>query len=224
MATYVGTQNSHVDIDPVVPHEPVDGWSPMTWELHEDLPVQNDVELGNPLRLNLTPAEQTWVEAWNDFVVTLRSAGVERLPGFPVWVDSFIHEDDLMIEDGTPAWKANFLRKNAAFYTQHQEILEAWLERWDYLRDFPASRRKFEWQAQDARSLDDTIMHLRPSGLRAKKSTYVPALSRSPRRASWGNVYGASLLARPRGCRACPSGSTSEASLTPRRTSRWAMA
>jgi len=176
MATYVGVENSHVEIDPVVPHAPVDGWSPMAWDLHEDLPVESDVELGNPLRLNLTPAEHTWVEAWNDFVVTLRSAGVQRLPGFPVWVDSFIHEDDLMIEDGTPAWKANFLRKNAAFYTQHQEILEAWLERWDYLRDFPASRRKFEWQAQDAPALDDTIMHLRPSGLRAKKSTYVPAL------------------------------------------------
>ena len=83
---------------------------------------------------------------------------------------------DLLVEDGTPDWKANFLRKNAAFYTQHQRLLEAWLERWDYLRDFPPSRRKFEWQAQTAPSLDETVMHLRPSGLRAKRATYVPAL------------------------------------------------
>ena len=43
-------------------------------------------------------------------------------------------------------------------------------------QDFPQSRRKFEWQAQDANTLWETIMHFRPSGIRAKKSTYVPAL------------------------------------------------
>jgi len=176
MATYVGTRTSQIDVDPSVPHLPVDGWSPSEWDLQADLPVQSDPELGNKLRLNLGPAETTWVEAWNDFVITLKSAGVEKLPGFPVWVDAFIHEDDLVVPHGTADWKATFLRKNAAFYTEHQDLLEDWLSRWDYLRDFPASRRKFEWQAQDAESLADTVMHLRPSGLRVKQATYVPAL------------------------------------------------
>jgi len=176
MATYVGKREAMVDVEPSVPHAPVDDWAPSEWSLTEDLPVQSDEQIPERLRLNLTPAETTWVEAWNDFVVTLRKAGVQRLPGFPVWKDAFIHEADLVIEPGTPDWKANFLRKNSAFYTEHQELLETWLARWNYLEDFPASRRKFEWQAQDASSLDDTIMHLRPSGLRAKRSTYVPAL------------------------------------------------
>jgi DNA (cytosine-5)-methyltransferase 1 len=176
MATYVGTSRSHVEVDPSVPHLPVDGWSPSEWDLEDHLPIQPDTELGNRLRLNLGRAETTWVEAWNDFVVTLRSAGVEKLPGFPVWVDAFVHQDDLVVPPGTAAWKTAFLRKNAAFYTEHQELLEAWLSRWNYLRDFPSSRRKFEWQAQDAESLFDTVMHLRPSGLRVKQATYVPAL------------------------------------------------
>ncbi len=176
MATYVGTRRSHIDVEPSVTHLPVDGWSPSEWDLEDHLPVQPDPELDNRLRLNLGPAETTWVEAWNDFVITLRSAGVGKLPGFPVWVDAFVHEGDLVVPPGTAGWKAGFLRKNAAFYTEHQELLEAWLSRWDYLRDFPASRRKFEWQAQDAESLYDTVMHLRPSGLRAKQATYVPAL------------------------------------------------
>jgi DNA (cytosine-5)-methyltransferase 1 len=176
MATYVGTTMSHVDVEPSVPHLPVDNWSPSEWDLVEHLPVQPDPELSHRLRLNLGPAETTWVEAWNDFVVTLRSAGVEKLPGFPVWVDAFVHQDDLVVPPGTADWKATFLRKNAEFYSEHQELLEAWLSRWDYLRGFPASRRKFEWQAQDARSLLDTVMHLRPSGLRVKQATYVPAL------------------------------------------------
>jgi DNA (cytosine-5)-methyltransferase 1 len=176
MATYVGVRTSFIDADPAVPHAPVDGWSPEEWDLDEHLPLQPDQELKKAMRLRLTSTETDWVDAWNDFVISLRKAGVDKLPGFPVWVDAFEDEADLIVEDGTPDWKANFLRKNAAFYTRHKPLLEDWLSRWDYLRDFPASRRKFEWQAQGAASLADTVMHLRPSGLRAKRATYVPAL------------------------------------------------
>ena len=43
--------------------------------------------------------------------------------------------------------------------------------RWGVYTDaFPASRRKLEWQAQDTKSLWDTVMHFRPSGIRAKKA------------------------------------------------------
>lgn len=176
LATYVGDERARLEVEPAVPHTAVDGWSPFDWDLIDHLPVESDADVANKLRLNLTAAEQTWVDAWDDFVTSLRGAGVKRLPGFPIWVDAFIHADDLEIPSGTPAWKANFLRKNAAFYTEHQDLLEAWLSRWDYLSDFPTSRRKFEWQAQDASSLSETVMHLRPSGLRAKRATYVPAL------------------------------------------------
>jgi DNA (cytosine-5)-methyltransferase 1 len=176
VGTYVGVEHSQGDVDPAVRHAPVDDWDPNDWDLDEHLPLQPEMDLKKQLSLGLSPSEQTWVDAWNDFVLTLRSHGVDKLPGFPVWVDAFVHESDLLIEDGTPDWKANFLRKNAEFYAKHQDILEEWLERWNYLRDFPSSRRKFEWQAQHARSLDETVMHLRPSGLRAKRATYVPAL------------------------------------------------
>ena len=81
-----------------------------------------------------------------------------------------------MIPPGTPPWKAGFLRKNAELYTRHQEAIETWLDEWDGLRAFPPSRRKLEWQAQDTRSLWETVMHFRPSGIRAKRPTYLPAL------------------------------------------------
>jgi DNA (cytosine-5)-methyltransferase 1 len=176
MGTYVGRKLAHHDIEPAVPHAPVDGWSPDDWRLDAHLPLEADLDAQTALRSRLSNAESTWIDAWNDFVITLRASGVSKLPGFPVWVDAWVRRDDLIVEDGTPGWKANFLRKNADFYTDHAEVLEEWLERWDYLRDFPASRRKFEWQAQSAPSLDHTVMHLRPSGLRAKRATYVPAL------------------------------------------------
>lgn len=176
LGTWVGREAAEADVAPSLEHRPVDGWSPQDWSLREHVPVQSDKELSKWLRLNLTPAESTWVEAWNDFVVTLRRAGIQKLPGFPIWKDAWVRECDLVMQPETPAWKANFLRKNAAFYTQHEELLEGWLKRWEYLAAFPASRRKFEWQAQDSISLDETVIHLRPSGIRAKRATYAPAL------------------------------------------------
>jgi DNA (cytosine-5)-methyltransferase 1 len=175
LATYVGNRAAATDCAPSLTYGPVAGWSPTDWCLEEHLPVQSEDEVKTMMRLRMTATETSWVEAWDDFVVTLRRAGV-KLPGFPIWKDAFVHTEDLEIEKDIPSWKANFLRKNAEFYTANQELLEKWMARWNYLEDFPASRRKFEWQAQTAESLAETIMHLRPSGLRVKRATYVPAL------------------------------------------------
>ncbi len=72
-----------------------------------------------------------------------------------------------------PRWKRDFLVKNARFYERHPEVLDGFrLE----LDAFPASRRKFEWQAGPHRPLSETIMHFRPSGIRCKRPDYVPAL------------------------------------------------
>lgn len=176
LGTYVGKRRAQQDVDPTVAACAVDGWDPQQWRLEGHLPLDPDPDPETALKLRLSPSETTWVEAWNDFVVSLRRAGVKKFPGFPVWKDAFVHERDLVVAPETPAWKADFLRKNAAFYTEHQDLIESWLERWNYLEDFPPSRRKLEWQAQDAPSLHDTVMHMRPSGLRAKRPTYLPAL------------------------------------------------
>ena len=48
-----------------------------------------------------------------------------------------------------------------------------WADKWGVFTDaFPPSRRKLEWQAQDTPRLWDTVMHFRPSGIRAKRPTY----------------------------------------------------
>lgn len=174
VGTYVGTARSFEEVEPVVTNKPTPGWNPQDWRLDDYL--QPEDEIADRANYSLTETEQHWVHVWSEFVRRLREIGVPKLPGFPIWVDAFIHEDDLVIDPETPAWKANFLRKNAAFYTQHRKVLDQWLEDFDGLDDLPASRRKFEWQAQDAQRLEDCIMHFRPSGIRAKKPTYVPAL------------------------------------------------
>jgi DNA (cytosine-5)-methyltransferase 1 len=152
------------------------GWNIQNWNLEKDLPLEPKGTKGLE-RFALTKSEVRWIKAWNDFVVTMRKAMEgEPLPGFPIWVDEWVTTKKLSIPKNTPAWKANFLNKNAEFYTKNKTTLDAWLNRWDNLSDFPPSRRKFEWQAQNAESLNDCIMQLRPSGIRAKQPTYVPAL------------------------------------------------
>jgi len=160
------------DLSPVM-----SGWDPLTWNLEKHLPLEKLKFAKEKKAVSLSEAELSWINAWDEFVTLMRDRlKGGKLPGFPIWVDAWVHVDDLKIPKGTPDWKKNFLLKNSQFYTDHKVVLNKWLKKWNHLEDFPPSRRKFEWQAQDAKSLWETVMHFRPSGIRAKKATYVPAL------------------------------------------------
>jgi DNA (cytosine-5)-methyltransferase 1 len=160
---------------PVVSNLPIADWNPNDWDIEKHLPLDDEVEVE---QCKLSDFEKHWIDAWDDFVIgmwELREG--RRLPGFPIWGDNWVLLDDLDIPENTPAWKADFLRKNSAFYTEHQEFIDKWTAKWDFYTDkFPPSRRKLEWQAQDTPRLWDTVMHFRPSGIRAKRPTYLPAL------------------------------------------------
>jgi DNA (cytosine-5)-methyltransferase 1 len=152
-------------------------WNPQNWNLSKDLPLEKLNDRNSKKSVVLNETEVEWIEAWNEFVVLMRKKlGKKSLPGFPIWADEWVLDKKLRIPKGTPEWKENFLRKNSEFYSEHKTLLDKWLKKWDNLEHFPPSRRKLEWQAQDAKTLWETIMHFRPSGIRAKKPTYVPAL------------------------------------------------
>jgi DNA (cytosine-5)-methyltransferase 1 len=152
-------------------------WNIQNWNLAKDLPLDSKLDAEEKKVSALGASESEWIDAWNEFVLLYKEAHPgENLPGFPIWADEWVHIDDLKIPRGTPSWKQNFLIKNAEFYTQNKKFIDKWLKKHKNLESFPPSRRKLEWQAQDAKSLNETIMHFRPSGIRAKKATYVPAL------------------------------------------------
>jgi DNA (cytosine-5)-methyltransferase 1 len=154
-----------------------DNWDPQDWRLKAHLPIERSMSKKEKAGLQLTENELRWLEAWNEFILILKKKIGENIThGFPLWVDDWVHIDDLVIPRNTPDWKKNFLTKNSEFYTTHQKDLDRWLKKWNNLEGFPPSRRKFEWQAQDAKDLWNTVLHFRPSGIRAKKPTYVPAL------------------------------------------------
>jgi DNA (cytosine-5)-methyltransferase 1 len=161
----------------LVARQPSDGWDPDWWRIKDHL--DEDVDLNE---YGIRPIEQTWLDAWQAFIQGIPD---DTLPGFPLWVDAFTLKQ--RIPNGTPQWKADFLRKNSGFYARHREFIDEWLTRtWGPLNlrvgDFVPSRRKLEWQARKAqpgakdRDLEGLVAHLRPSGIRVKPPSYLPAL------------------------------------------------
>jgi DNA (cytosine-5)-methyltransferase 1 len=160
--------------DLLVRSGPVGGWDPDRWRIEDILDDEESIPQVD--KYALRPDEIRWIDAWNDFA---QSIDDDHLPGFPIWADAFDPEPSYDI--ATPEWKRLFLIKNSNFYMEHRRTIDRWKTRHDLAR-FPASRRKFEWQARKwqpaaaDRNLWDLVMHLRPSGLRVKPPTYLPAL------------------------------------------------
>lgn len=120
--------------------------------------------------------------AWQAFVQGIED---DWLPGFPIWADHLV--EVAQPQAGDPKWKVEYLEKNASFYRSHRRFINEWRGmRWgplgERVDDFPASRRKLEWQARRAqptashRDIDSLVAHLRPSGIRLKPPSYLPAL------------------------------------------------
>lgn len=146
---------------------------------------------------DLSDTETHWIHAWNEFVKIMRPLMADRpLPGHPIWADAWLDFPEMqriewtankirvpakvsrpLVDPELPAWKRSHLTKNYDMFVRHFEAIIPWAHYWGvYTERFPASRRKLEWQAQETKSLWHTVMHFRPSGIRAKKATYLPAL------------------------------------------------
>lgn len=150
----------------------VEGWDRDSCRIGDWLDDANDTDPG----LRLTPLEEAVVAAWADFVDRLRHDLDGRgVPAFPLWADCWV--DDPRIPPNMDAWKRAVMEKNRNFYHRHREVINHWMERWwPLLRGFPPSRRRLEWQARDVSSFDGVVLQLRPSGVRCRPATYVPAL------------------------------------------------
>nr|WP_205570109.1 DNA cytosine methyltransferase [Actinomyces lilanjuaniae] len=154
-------------------------FSPSRWRIEDILLEEGDPRLAGTA---LSAEEAQWIDAWDAWVQEYRHRHPgTRLPGFPIWVDAWVTSEELEARidagehDATPRWKMTFLRKNADLYTANEQWCRQWLRDLG-VQQFPPTRRKLEWQAQDTGCLWDCLVHLRPSGLRAKAPTYVPAL------------------------------------------------
>lgn len=151
-----------------------ENWNPKDWSLLNDIEIEKLKQNPEIAKLKITKSEEAWIDAWEDFVaMMLKKRDNEKLPGFPIWADVWLGNIKHSISD--PEWKTEFISKNLKFYEDHKREIDSWLKRNDRLEDFPASRRKLEWQAGDNKSIWSSLIQLRPSGIRVKKMDYVPA-------------------------------------------------
>lgn len=152
-----------------------DGWDPNSWNIFKDLPLENSSE--SFMKYRLSNEEIEILDAWDWLVQEMLIArdGI-RLPGFPLWSDLWGDEPIYKWEKSTPDWKREFENKNTQFYREHKKLIDNWFKKFPVIRDSVPSKRKFEWQAQDMQSIWDGLIHFRPSGIRVKRPTYVPAL------------------------------------------------
>jgi DNA (cytosine-5)-methyltransferase 1 len=151
-------------------------WSPDSWRIAKVL--EPDRHVRDIERYRLSENEL----AWEAFV---RELPLESLPGFPLWAFAFRRRVE--IPRNAPDWERSFLTKNSQLYRDHVAFIDHWLaRRWgprgERVEQFPLSRQKLEWQARkthptrDGRTLRDLVLQFRPSGIRVKPATYLPAL------------------------------------------------
>lgn len=131
------------------------------YSILEDEPVDS--------KYYISEYEKKVLTAWDEFY-----KGINRdVLGFPVWADYFVKEADEMMPD----WKKTFIRKNNELYNENKMFIDTWLNKYDNLKDFTPTHRKFEWQAgKSIKSIWEGIIQFRPSGVRVKKPTCFPAL------------------------------------------------
>ena len=178
LGTFVGRERAlaETDVPPTVSRGPVGGWDVRDWDVEWIL--DDDDDISDVAKFRLTADETAWVDVWDNLVQRMWAARGVRLPGFPLWADAWVPERSLdpLELDALPKWKSDILVKNARFFDEHRDVIKDWRHANKGFAKFPESRRKLEWQAQDTASLWDTVMHFRPSGIRAKAPTYLPAL------------------------------------------------
>lgn len=178
LATYMGEGKAPEPhrVPPTLVRGPVAGWDPLDWDITWAL--DDEDQIPNLHRYELTATERDWIDFWDELIQELpQHKREQRLPGFPLWADHWVPKAhlDAMDLERQPRWKADFLVKNARYYDANKTVIDPWLAD-PRFRALPPSRRKLEWQAQGEASLWDTVMHFRPSGIRCKKPTYLPAL------------------------------------------------
>ena len=152
-----------------------ESWDPSKWGLIQDLSLRNAPE--DFMKFRLSQDEIDVLEIWDKLVSALYEArDGDRLPGFPMWSDLWGVKPIYTRDKSAPEWKVDFEEKNLQFYKEYKFVIDKWFRDNPSIRNFIPSKRKFEWQAQDNSSIWDGLIHFRPSGIRVKRATYVPAL------------------------------------------------
>lgn len=139
---------------------------------------KNDIDIGSSKifeecaseKYNISEHEEMVLTCWDEFYRGIK----EKTIGFPIWMSEFGSKEDV---SNLPKWKANFCIKNRQLYQNNKIFIDLWLKKWEYLKAFTPTERKFEWQAGDSiKSIWEAFIQFRPSGIRVKRPNVFPTL------------------------------------------------
>ena len=168
-AVHVGRQlarQSAAYLPALVGRRPFPDWRPSEWRVEEYLHGAPAPEGCTALK----PEKLAAIDMWQDLIDRLSGS----IPRFPIWTDVFLGK--LTIGPEHPDWKNAIIAKNATFHRDNRRTIDDWLVE-DSVAEVLPSYRKLEWQAQDhARKLWSHAIQFRPSGVRVRPLTYLPAL------------------------------------------------
>ncbi len=132
----------------------------------------------------LAASVQAAIDYWGVLVHGLQEKDV-KVPSFPLWSETWKNS---FIDDTMPDWKKKILAKNMSFYAEHRSLLSDWLSNDNYSSLTP-TQRKLEWQCGNHWDIWDSLIQLRPSGIRVKRMTHFPAMVAINQRSILGNPY-----------------------------------
>ena len=135
----------------------------------DECTIYSITEHNQESKYEISSYEERILNAWDEFY---RNINIEVI-GFPIWADVFTEKPDSIL----PKWKKEIIEKNNKLYSENKPFIDFWLESNNYLKDWTPTQRKFEWQCgNNATSIWDAVIQIRPSGIRVKSPTCFPAL------------------------------------------------
>lgn len=166
-ALYVGAQASEDHpLGPLV--DPLPCGSPPSWNVSDFL---DSVTAEASAALEVRPEQVVALEMWDELVQAIPG----RIPGIPLWADTW--RGLLVRSPEFPDWKNKIIEANLRFYQESKHAIDGWLGRHPDLGGLYASYRKLEWQVGPGkRDIWAHAIQFRPSGIRVRPLTYLPAL------------------------------------------------
>ena len=175
-AVRVGTKraNELKDIGPLLERNPFAEIEDTSWDIKEEILQINQGKSAAYRDLRVSVEQVNAIEMWEHFLQTYRTKNESNPPGLPMWTEYWKLRSEVRIPRATPDWKRQFIEKNVRLYEENKNWIDGWRKEHN-LDDFIPSHRKFEWQGRDSKSIYKCLIQFRPSGIRVKEPSYVPA-------------------------------------------------
>jgi DNA (cytosine-5)-methyltransferase 1 len=161
-------------LEPLIARNPFKGPDSPSWDIRNEIKkIQEDEDLLKNY-LAIGSDQKNALVMWEAFLKQYRSTNRANPPGLPMWTEFWKPRKEIRIPRDTPAWKKQFIEKNISLFEANEGWISEWMRK-HQLESFIPSHRKFEWQGKDSKSIFECLIQFRPSGIRVKQPTYVPA-------------------------------------------------